>query len=240
MELTVVMPCLNEAETVATCVRKAVSFLREHDIDGEVLVADNGSTDGSQELATEAGARVLPVSEKGYGNALMGGIVAARGEYIIMGDSDDSYDFTNLMPFVEQLRGGAELVMGNRFEGGIEPGAMPPLHRYLGNPVLSFIGRLFFGSKIGDFHCGLRGFRRDSVMKLGLQATGMEFASELRSRPPWPRTAAAARRTCTPGGTAGATCASCSCSARAGCSSTPAWPCWPSASSSARWSSRGR
>ncbi len=179
MELTVVMPCLNEAETVATCVRKAVTFLREHDIDGEVLVADNGSTDGSQQLATEAGARVLPVSEKGYGNALMGGIVAARGRFIIMGDSDDSYDFTNLMPFIEQLRGGAELVMGNRFKGGIEPGAMPPLHRYLGNPVLSFIGRLFFGSKIGDFHCGLRGFRRDSVMKLGLQATGMEFASEL-------------------------------------------------------------
>jgi Glycosyl transferase family 2 len=179
VELTVVMPCLNEAETVATCVRKAVTFLREHDIDGEVLVADNGSTDGSQQLATEAGARVLPVSEKGYGNALMGGIVAARGRFIIMGDSDDSYDFTNLMPFIEQLRGGAELVMGNRFKGGIEPGAMPPLHRYLGNPVLSFIGRLFFGSKIGDFHCGLRGFRRDSVMKLGLQATGMEFASEL-------------------------------------------------------------
>jgi glycosyltransferase involved in cell wall biosynthesis len=179
VELTVVMPCLNEAETVATCVRKAVGFLQEHGISGEVVVADNGSTDGSQQLATDAGARVVPVSEKGYGNALMGGIVAARGRYIIMGDADDSYDFTNLMPFVEKLRGGADLVMGNRFEGGIEPGAMPPLHRYLGNPVLSFIGRLFFGSKIGDFHCGLRGFRRDSVMRLGLQATGMEFASEL-------------------------------------------------------------
>ena len=179
MELTVVMPCLNEAETVATCVRKAVGFLQEHEISGEVIVADNGSTDGSQQLATDAGARVVPVSEKGYGNALMGGIVAARGRYIIMGDADDSYDFTNLMPFVEKLRDGADLVMGNRFEGGIEPGAMPPLHRYLGNPVLSFIGRLFFGSKIGDFHCGLRGFRRDSVMRLGLQATGMEFASEL-------------------------------------------------------------
>ena len=179
MELTVVMPCLNEAETVATCVRKAVGFLHEHDINGEVIVADNGSTDGSQQLATDAGARVVPVSEKGYGNALMGGIVAARGRFVIMGDADDSYDFTNLMPFVESLRDGADLVMGNRFEGGIEPGAMPPLHRYLGNPVLSFVGRLFFGSKIGDFHCGLRGFRRDSVMKLGLQATGMEFASEL-------------------------------------------------------------
>jgi hypothetical protein len=179
VELTVVMPCLNEAETVATCVRKAMAFLREHDIDGEVLVADNGSNDGSQQLAADAGARVVPVSEKGYGNALMGGIVAARGRFIIMGDADDSYDFTNLMPFVAELRNGAELVMGNRFRGGIEAGAMPPLHRYLGNPALSFIGRLFFRSKIGDFHCGLRGFRRDSVMKLGLQATGMEFASEL-------------------------------------------------------------
>ena len=179
MELTVVMPCLNEAETVATCVRKAVGFLREHDISGEVVIADNGSTDGSQQLATDAGARVVPVSEKGYGNALMGGIVAARGRFIIMGDADDSYDFTNLMPFVQSLRDGADLVMGNRFKGGIEPGAMPALHRYIGNPVLSSIGRLFFSSKIGDFHCGLRGFRRDSVMRLGLQATGMEFASEL-------------------------------------------------------------
>ena len=179
MELTVVMPCLNEAETVATCVRKAVRFIDEHGIDGEVVVADNGSTDGSQQLATEAGARVVPIAEKGYGNALMGGIIAARGEYVIMGDSDDSYDFTNLMPFIEKLRGGADLVMGNRFQGGIEPGAMPPLHRYLGNPVLSFVGRLFFQSKIGDFHCGLRGFRRDSALKLNLQATGMEFASEL-------------------------------------------------------------
>ena len=179
MELTVVMPCLNEAETVATCVRKAIGFLAESGISGEVLVADNGSTDGSQALAEEAGARVVPISEKGYGNALMGGIVAARGKYVVMGDADDSYDFTNLMPFVEELRKGADLVMGNRFAGGIEPGAMPPLHRYLGNPVLSFIGRTFFGSKIGDFHCGLRGFSRDAVMALNLQATGMEFASEL-------------------------------------------------------------
>ncbi|HYZ53097.1 MAG TPA: glycosyltransferase family 2 protein [Streptosporangiaceae bacterium] len=179
MELTVVMPCLNEAETVAVCVRKAVGFLSENGISGEVIVADNGSTDGSQQLASDAGARVVPVSEKGYGNALMGGIVAARGRFVIMGDADDSYDFTSLMPFVESLRGGADLVMGNRFKGGIEPGAMPALHRYIGNPVLSSIGRLFFRSKIGDFHCGLRGFRRDSVMKLGLQATGMEFASEL-------------------------------------------------------------
>ena len=179
MELTVVMPCLNEAETVAKCVRKAIGFLASSGISGEVLVADNGSTDGSQALATEAGARVVPVKDKGYGNALMGGIVAARGKYIIMGDADDSYDFTNLMPFVDELRKGADLVMGNRFQGGIAPGAMPPLHRYLGNPVLSFIGRLLFRSKIGDFHCGLRGFNRDSVMALNLQTTGMEFASEL-------------------------------------------------------------
>ena len=179
MELTVVMPCLNEAETVATCVRKAVKFIADSGISGEVVVADNGSTDGSQQLARDAGARVVDIQDKGYGNALMGGILAARGEYVIMGDADDSYDFTNLMPFVDELRKGADLVMGNRFAGGIAPGAMPPLHRYLGNPVLSFIGRLFFRSKIGDFHCGLRGFSRDSVMALNLQATGMEFASEM-------------------------------------------------------------
>jgi hypothetical protein len=179
MELTVVMPCLNEAETVAACVTKAVRFIEEHGIDGEVVVADNGSTDGSQRLAAQAGARVVPVAEKGYGNALMGGIVAARGEYVIMGDSDDSYDFTSLMPFLDKLREGYDLVMGNRFKGGIEPGAMPPLHRYLGNPVLSFLGRLFFPSDIGDFHCGLRGFRRASALALNLQATGMEFASEM-------------------------------------------------------------
>ena len=179
MELTVVMPCLNEAETVATCVRKAMAFLAANGIAGEVVVADNGSTDGSQRLAAEAGARVVPAEDRGYGNALMGGIVAARGRYIIMGDADDSYDFSSLMPFVERLRDGADLVMGNRFKGGIAPGAMPPLHRYLGNPVLSFAGRLFFRSPVGDFHCGLRGFSRDSVLRLGLQATGMEFASEM-------------------------------------------------------------
>ena len=179
MELTVVMPCLNEAETVATCVRKAMKSIADNGISGEVVVADNGSTDGSQQLAADAGARVVGISEKGYGNALMGGILAARGEYVIMGDADDSYDFSNLMPFVTELRNGADLVMGNRFKGGIAPGAMPPLHRYLGNPVLSFIGRLFFRSPIGDFHCGLRGFRRDSAISLGLQATGMEFASEM-------------------------------------------------------------
>jgi glycosyltransferase involved in cell wall biosynthesis len=179
MELTVVIPCLNEAETVATCVTKAVRFLEQSGIDGEVIVADNGSTDGSRQLSADAGARVVPVGERGYGNALIGGILAARGEYVIMGDADDSYDFTALMPFIVELRKGADMVMGNRFKGGIEPGAMPPLHRYLGNPVLSFIGRLFFRSKIGDFHCGLRGFRRDSVLELHLQAAGMEFASEM-------------------------------------------------------------
>jgi hypothetical protein len=173
------MPCLNEAETVATCVRKAMGFLAESGIDGEVVVADNGSTDGSQRLATGAGARVVAIKHKGYGNALMGGIAAARGKYVIMGDADDSYDFTHLMPFVTELRKGYDLVMGNRFKGGIEPGAMPRLHKYLGNPVLSFLGRLFFPSVIGDFHCGLRGFSKEGALALGLQATGMEFASEM-------------------------------------------------------------
>src|ERR1700747_1078585 len=154
MELTVVIPCLNEAETVATCVSKAVRFIEQSGIDGEVVVADNGSTDGSRQLAADAGARHVPVADKGYGNALRGGILAARGEYVIMGDADDSYDFSNLMPFVAELRKGADLVMGNRFKGGVEPGAMPKLHRYLGNPVLSFVGRLFFRSPVGDFHCG--------------------------------------------------------------------------------------
>ncbi|MFI7618178.1 glycosyltransferase family 2 protein [Nonomuraea terrae] len=179
MELTVVMPCLNEAETVEVCVRKALACMAEHGIEGEVLIADNGSTDGSQQLARDAGARVVHVAEKGYGNALMGGIRAARGKFVIMGDADDSYDFTALLPFVEQLRDGADLVMGNRFKGGIAPGAMPPLHRYLGNPVLSFVGRLFFPSAIGDFHCGLRGFRREAILRLQLQTGGMEFASEM-------------------------------------------------------------
>ncbi|MFS2292689.1 MAG: glycosyltransferase family 2 protein [Actinomadura sp.] len=179
MELSVVMPCLNEAETVATCVRKTIGFFEENGIDGEVVVADNGSTDGSQQLAREAGARVVPVIDKGYGNALMGGIAAARGKYVAMGDADDSYDFTTLGPFLDELRDGADLVMGNRFKGGIADGAMPPLHRYLGNPVLSYIGRLFFRSKIGDFHCGLRAFNKESIMRLGLQTGGMEFASEM-------------------------------------------------------------
>jgi Glycosyl transferase family 2 len=179
VEVSIVMPCRNEAETVTTCVQKAMTFLIGHHVDGEVLVVDNGSTDGSGQLAADAGAQVISVPEQGYGNALIGGIVAARGRYVIMGDADDSYDFTALMPYLDRLRAGADLVMGNRFQGGIEPGAMPALHRYFGNPVLSFIGRLFFRNRIGDFHCGLRGFRRDSVLSLGLQASGMEFASEM-------------------------------------------------------------
>ena len=178
-ELTILMPCLNEAETIAICVRKAKGYIDSRGIVGEVLVADNGSTDGSQALAQACGARVLAIAAKGYGAALMGGIEAARGRIIIMGDSDDSYDFTALDPFVEKLRAGYDLVMGNRFMGGIRPHAMPPLHRYLGNPVLTGIGRLLFRSPSGDFHCGLRGFRRDAVLSLSLTSTGMEFASEM-------------------------------------------------------------
>ena len=173
------MPCLNEAETVATCVRKARAFLKRTGVDGEVLVADNGSTDSSQELACEAGARVVRIERKGYGSALLGGIEAARGRYVIMADSDDSYDFSRLDDFVAQLRAGATMVIGHRFRGGIRPGAMPLLHRYLGNPVLSFVGRLFFSSRIGDFHCGLRGVERDATLSLGLSSPGMEFASEM-------------------------------------------------------------
>jgi len=179
LELTILMPCLNEAETLATCIRKARAFLDRARIAGEVLIADNGSSDGSQQIAAESGADVVPVAQKGYGAALLGGIAAARGRYIIMGDADDSYDFGALEAFVSRLRDGADLVMGNRFQGGIEPGAMPVLHRYLGNPVLSFIGRLFFRIKTGDFHCGLRGFNAESIRKLDLQTSGMEFASEM-------------------------------------------------------------
>jgi glycosyltransferase involved in cell wall biosynthesis len=178
-ELTILMPCLNEAETIATCVRKAKGYIDSRGIVGEVVVADNGSTDGSQALAQACGARVLAIAAKGYGAALMGGIQGARGRFIIMGDSDDSYDFTSLDPFVEKLRAGYDLVMGNRFMGGIRPRAMPPLHRYLGNPVLTGIGRILFRSPSGDFHCGLRGFRRDAVLSLALTSTGMEFASEM-------------------------------------------------------------
>ena len=179
LELSIVMPCLNEAETLATCIRKAQSFLSGAGIAGEVVIADNGSTDGSPGIATSLGARVVSVEAKGYGSALRGGIEAARGRFVIMGDADDSYDFAALTPFVERLRAGDQLVMGNRFRGGIAPGAMPPLHRYLGNPVLTSIGRLFYGSPCGDFHCGLRGFEREAILGLGLRTTGMEFASEM-------------------------------------------------------------
>lgn len=178
-EITVLMPCLNEAETLAVCIRKALASIQSLEVKGEVLIADNGSTDGSQEIATKLGARVVQVERKGYGNALMRGIAMARGKYVIMGDSDDSYDFTNLGPFLEKLRANYDLVMGNRFMGGIKPGAMPPLHRYLGNPVLTGIGRVFFKSPAGDFHCGLRGFRRQAILDLDLRTTGMEFASEM-------------------------------------------------------------
>jgi len=178
-ELTILMPCLNEALTLPICIKKALGFLRSAGVDGEVLIADNGSTDGSRQIARDCGARVVPVAAKGYGNALIGGIKAARGRYVIMGDADDSYDFTALQPFLDELRKGHDLVMGNRFRGGIKPGAMPPLHRYLGNPVLTAIGRLFFGSPSGDFHCGLRGFSRDAMLRLGLTMSGMEFASEM-------------------------------------------------------------
>jgi len=179
MELTILMPCLNEAETLEICIKKANFFLLNNNIDGEILIADNGSKDGSQEIAEREGARVVHVREKGYGNALMGGINAAKGKYIIMGDADDSYDFKNLTLFIEKLREGYVLVMGNRFKGGIEKGAMPFLHRYLGNPVLSFIGRLFFSIRIGDFHCGLRGFNTEKIKQLKLRTQGMEFASEI-------------------------------------------------------------
>ncbi len=178
-ELTILMPCLNEAATVGSCVTKAREFLDRAGIDGEVLIADNGSDDGSRALAERAGARVAEVAERGYGAALAGGIAAARGRYVIMGDADGSYDFARLDGFVAELREGYPLVMGNRFRGGIRRGAMPLLHRYLGNPVLSFVGRLLFRAKVGDFHCGLRGFDREAVRSLNLRTTGMEFASEL-------------------------------------------------------------
>ena len=179
IELSIVMPCLNEAETLATCIRKARLGMESAGVRGEIVIADNGSTDGSQQIAAGLGARVVPVSEKGYGSALRGGIEAARGEFVIMGDADDSYDFSAIDAFVIKLREGFDLVMGNRFLGGIDPGAMPWKHRWIGNPILSAIGRLFFHSKSGDFHCGLRGFRKDAYARLNLKTTGMEFASEM-------------------------------------------------------------
>jgi len=179
-EVSVVMPCLNEAETLTACISKAQQALRAANIAGEIVVADNGSTDGSVEMAERLGARVEHVQARGYGNALMGGIAAARGKFIVMGDADDSYDFGHIPRFVEQLRTGAEFVMGNRFQGGIEKGAMPALHRYFGNPALTRIGRLFFSNRnVGDFYCGLRGFRKDAYERMGLRTTGMEFATEM-------------------------------------------------------------
>jgi len=179
LELSIVMPCLNEEETVGTCIRKALAALRESGLSGEVIVADNGSTDASVSIAEAEGARVVHVPGKGYGSALKGGILAARGTYILMADSDDSYDFGHIPRFLEQLRTGSDLVMGNRFRGGIARGAMPPLHRYLGNPVLTAIGKFLFPSPCEDFHCGMRAFRHDSVLRMDIRSTGMEFASEM-------------------------------------------------------------
>ena len=179
IEDTVVMPCLNESETLATGIQEALSAVEANGIAGEVVIADNGSTDGSQAIAISCGARVVQVTAKGYGSALMGGIAAASGEFIVMGDSDASYNFGHVPRFVEKLREGYDLVMGNRFLGGIEPGAMPWHHYWIGNPILSGIGRLFFGCPVRDFHCGLRGFRKDAIERLQLSTTGMEFASEM-------------------------------------------------------------
>jgi glycosyltransferase involved in cell wall biosynthesis len=178
-EISVVMPCLNEAETLPVCIEKIQRTFSDHGIRGEVIVADNGSSDESVVIAQRMGARVVSVEAKGYGSALMGGIAAARGEYVMMGDADDSYDFTSVPAFLAQLQKGFDLVMGNRFKGGIAPDAMPPLHKYLGNPVLTLIGRLFFNSPCGDFHCGLRGFRKEAYERMGLRTTGMEFATEM-------------------------------------------------------------
>jgi hypothetical protein len=180
IEVSVVLPCLNEAETLASCVQKAVKCLADLGVRGEVVVSDNGSTDGSQQIATDHGARVVAAPVRGYGGALMAGIAAARGKYVIMADSDDSYDLSSLGPFIAKLREGHDLVMGNRFAGGIAPGAMPALHRYLGNPVLSWLGRRLFKLRnVRDFHCGIRGFNRERILELQLCMPGMEFASEL-------------------------------------------------------------
>jgi glycosyltransferase involved in cell wall biosynthesis len=179
VELTILMPCLNEARTIGSCVEKARRFLDDNGISGEVLIADNGSDDGSPEIARGHGARVVDVARRGYGAALHAGTRAARGKYIVMGDADDSYDFLHLGPFLDALRGGANLVMGNRFSGGIAPGAMPWKNHYIGNPVLSWMGRMFFRSKVRDFHCGLRAFSREAFDRMQLVTSGMEFASEM-------------------------------------------------------------
>jgi glycosyltransferase involved in cell wall biosynthesis len=179
LEFTILMPCLNEAETLARCIRKARASIERLQLRAEVVVADNGSTDGSQDIARAEGARVVDVPVRGYGAALYFGTLGARGRYVIMGDADDSYDFSRIDPFVEELRNGRDLVMGNRFRGGIRPGAMPWKNRYLGNPVLSRIGKIFFHCPVDDFHCGLRGYSREAFQRMQLQTTGMEFASEM-------------------------------------------------------------
>ena len=182
MELTILMPCLNEAASVAACVREAAAYLHTRHIAGEVLVADNGSTDRSREIAAEAGARVVTVPRQGYGNALRGGIEAARGQYIILGDCDGSYDFSDLDPILDKLRHGWHLVIGDRFSGGIAPGAMPLSHRYLGVPLLSWLGRCRFRVNIRDFHCGLRGIARQEALKTQFCSSGMEFSTEMIGR----------------------------------------------------------
>jgi glycosyltransferase involved in cell wall biosynthesis len=179
VEVSIVMPCLNEAETLATCIQKAQRAIERDGLAAEIIVADNGSTDGSQVIARELGAKVVPVERKGYGSALIGGIDASRGRFVIMGDADDSYDFTAIAPMIEKLRAGSDLVVGNRFMGGIEAGAMPWSHRWVGNPVLTLISQIFFHTPVGDMHCGLRGFRKDAYERMRLRATGMEFASEM-------------------------------------------------------------
>jgi glycosyltransferase involved in cell wall biosynthesis len=179
VEVSIVMPCLNEVETLATCIKKAQHAIKEHHLAAEIIVADNGSTDGSQAAAINLGVKVVDVAKKGYGNALRGGIDAARGRFVIMGDADDSYDFGAISPLIDKLDEGFDLVIGNRFAGGIEPGAMPWLHRWIGNPALTWLSRVFFKTPVGDMHCGLRGFRRDMYKKLHLRAAGMEFASEM-------------------------------------------------------------
>jgi glycosyltransferase involved in cell wall biosynthesis len=179
MELTILMPCLNEERTIEGCIAKAASWLAQSGVEGEIVVADNGSTDRSQTLAAQAGARVVNVPVRGYGAALQAGIQAAAGKYVIMGDADGSYDFSNLNGFLEKLRAGFALVMGNRFQGGIAPGAMPPLHRYFGTPALTALGRLLFPNPCRDFQCGLRGFDRNAILSLNLQSSGMEYASEM-------------------------------------------------------------
>jgi len=239
IEVSIVMPCLNEAETLARCIGHAQKAVEKGGYSAEIIVADNGSTDGSQRIARDLGATVVEVPRRGYGSALIGGIDAAQGRLVVMGDADDSYDFEAIAPLIDKLREGYDVVIGNRFMGGIEPGAMPWSHRWVGNPALTFISRIFFNAPVGDTHCGLRALTKDAYERMRLRATGMEFASEMvikaslkgcaspRSPSKLRPTAARARPTCAPGAMAGATCASCSCSARAGCSSTRALRCSP-------------